>query len=57
MVLQVLSSRKNHKYLARSVMTTIHGIGIDTRRKDLDYDLLQKLCREARQVQPCYFGD
>jgi alpha-galactosidase len=45
------------KYWARSVMTTIHGIGVDTRRKDLDYDLLRKLYREVRQVQPCYLGD
>jgi len=45
------------KYLARSLLTTIHGIGVDVRRKDLDYGLLRKLYRDARQVQPCYLGD
>lgn len=35
-------------------LATIHGIGVYTRRKGLDYDLLRKLYREARQVQPCY---
>jgi alpha-galactosidase len=45
------------KYLARSAMTTIHGIGVDTRRKDLDYDLLRKLYRDWRQVSSCYLGD
>ena len=45
------------KYAARSLMGPIVGIGVDTRRKDLDYDLLRKLYREVRRVQPCYLGD
>jgi alpha-galactosidase len=45
------------KYLARSVMTPIHGIGPDFRRKDVDYELLRKLYREAQQVQPYLLGD
>ncbi|MCY2952431.1 MAG: NPCBM/NEW2 domain-containing protein [Planctomycetota bacterium] len=45
------------KYLARSVMTTIHGIGVDTRKKDLNYELLRKLYREWRLISPCYLGD
>lgn len=45
------------KYLARSVMTTIHGIGVDTRRKDLDYDLLRRLYRDWKAISACYLGD
>jgi alpha-galactosidase len=45
------------KYLARSLMGPIVGIGVDTRREDLDYDLVRKLYRDVRQVQPCYLGD
>jgi len=45
------------KYSVRSIMTTIHGIGVDTRRTDLDYDLVRKLYHEVRQIQPCYLGD
>jgi hypothetical protein len=33
------------------------GLGVDTRRKDLDYDLLRKLYRDWRQVSACYLGD
>ena len=45
------------KYVARSIMTTIHGIGVDTRRKDLNYGLLRKLVAEWREISPCYLGD
>jgi alpha-galactosidase len=44
-------------YLIRSLMSPEFTIGVDTRRKDLDYDLLRKLVREWRQVAPCYLGD
>ncbi len=44
-------------YAVRSLMGPIVGIGSDARRKDLDYDLLRKLYRDVRQVQPCYLGD
>lgn len=44
-------------YAVRSLMGPIVGIGVDTRRKDLDYALLRKLCRQLRQVSPCYLGD
>lgn len=45
------------KYLARSVMTTIHGVGVDTRKNDLNYELLRQLNREWREIAPCYLGD
>ncbi len=45
------------KYLIRSQMSPEFTIGVDTRRKDLDYDLLRELVREWRQVSPNYFGD
>lgn len=45
------------KYLARSVMTTIHGIGVDTRRDDLDYSLLRELYGNWRAISACYLGD
>ncbi|MFO0835454.1 MAG: alpha-galactosidase [Phycisphaerales bacterium] len=45
------------KYLARSVMTTIHGIGVDTRRDDLDYSLLRELYGNWRTISACYLGD
>ncbi len=32
-------------------------VGVDTRRKDLDYKLLRTLTEQWRQVAPCYFGD
>ena len=44
-------------YVVRSLMGPIVGIGVDTRRKDLDYALLRKLCRQLRQVSQCYLGD
>ena len=44
-------------YLIRSQMSPEFTLGVDTRRKDLDYDLLRKLVREWRQVAPCYWGD
>ncbi len=45
------------KYLIRSQMSPEFTIGVDTRRKDLDYNLLRELVREWRQVSPNYFGD
>ncbi|MBN1421182.1 MAG: alpha-galactosidase [Planctomycetes bacterium] len=44
-------------YDVRSLSGPITGIGVDTRRKDLDYDLLRRLYREIRRVQPCFLGD
>jgi alpha-galactosidase len=44
-------------YLIRSQMSPEFTVGVDTRRADLDYDLLRKLVNEWRQVAPCYFGD
>lgn len=44
-------------YLIRSQMSPEFTLGCDTRRRDLDYDLLRKLVREWREVSPCYFGD
>jgi alpha-galactosidase len=46
-----------NKYLIRSQMSPHFTLGCDTRRKDLDYNLLRKLVREWQQVAPCYFGD
>jgi len=46
-----------NKYLIRSQMSPEFTLGCDTRRKDLDYELLRKLVREWRQVAPCYLGD
>ena len=37
-------------YLIRSQMSPEFTLGVDTRRKDLDYDLLRKLVREWRQL-------
>ena len=45
------------KYLIRSQMALEFTIGVDTRRKDLDYKLLRTLTEQWRQVAPCYFGD
>ncbi len=45
------------KYLIRSQMSPEFTIGIDTRRKDLDYKLVRELTEQWRQVSPCYFGD
>ena len=44
-------------YWTRSLMGPIVGFGIDTRKPGLDYELLRKLQRQVRQVQPCYLGD
>jgi alpha-galactosidase len=44
-------------YVVRSLMGPIVGIGVDTRRKDLDYALLRKLCQQYRQISACYLGD
>ena len=44
-------------YLVRSQMSPEFTLGVDTRRKDLDYDLLRKLYREWREVAPYYLGD
>jgi alpha-galactosidase len=44
-------------YLVRSLMGPIVGIGVDTRRTDLDYKLLMKLYREIRAVQRDCLGD
>ncbi len=44
-------------YMIRSQMSPAFTMCVDTRRKDLDYDLLRKLVRQWRQVAPCYFGD
>ncbi|MCU0983112.1 MAG: GH36 C-terminal domain-containing protein [Pirellulaceae bacterium] len=45
------------KYLIRSQMSPEFTVGVDTRRKDLDYKLLRTLTEQWRQVAPCYFGD
>ena len=45
------------KYLARSLMGPIFGIGVDPRRTDVDWNLIRKLYHDVRQVQPCYLGD
>ncbi len=44
-------------YVVRSLMGPIIGIGTDTRIKDLDYALLQKLCQQYRRISACYLGD
>ena len=44
-------------YLIRSQMSPEFTMGVDTRRKDLDYDLLRSLIDQWRRVSPCYFGD
>ena len=44
-------------YLVRSQMSPEFTIGVDTRRRDQDYDLLRKLVQQWRQVAPCYLGD
>ena len=44
-------------YWTRSLMGPIVGFGPDTRKKDWDFELLRKLYRQVRQVQPCYLGD
>jgi alpha-galactosidase len=44
-------------YLVRSLMSPSFSIGVDARRKDLDYDLLRKLIRQWKQIAPCYLGD
>ena len=45
------------KYLIRSQMSPEFTLGVDTRRKDLDYQLLRTLIDQWRHVSPCYFGD
>jgi alpha-galactosidase len=45
------------KYLIRSQMSPEFTVGIDTRRKDLDYKLFRELTDQWRLVSPCYFGD
>ncbi len=45
------------KYLIRSQMSPEFTMGIDTRRKDQDYDLLRKMVAEWRRVGPCQLGD
>ena len=45
------------KYLIRSQMSPEFTVGVDTRRQDLDYQLLRTLTEQWRQVSPCYFGD
>ncbi len=44
-------------YWTRSLMGPIVGFGIDTRKAGWNYELLRKLYRQVRQVQPCYLGD
>jgi alpha-galactosidase len=46
-----------NQYGARSVMTTLYGVGVDTRKKDLDYGLVRKLMAQWRQISRCYLGD
>ncbi len=45
------------KYLIRSQMSPEFTVGVDTRRKDLDYELLRTLTDQWRRVSSCYFGD
>ena len=45
------------KYLIRSQMSPEFTLGLDTRRTDLDYDLMRKLYSEWKEVSSCYFGD
>jgi alpha-galactosidase len=45
------------KYLNRSVMTTMYGIGIDARKNDVDYDSARKRLAEWRKISPCFLGD
>lgn len=44
-------------YLIRSQMSPEFTLGVDTRRKDLDYPTLRKLIAEWRRVAPCMLGD
>lgn len=44
-------------YVIHSLMGPIIGIGVDTRKKDLDYALLRKLCEQYRRISACYLGD
>jgi alpha-galactosidase len=44
-------------YTIRSGHALSMVLGYDFRRKDLDYNLLRRLTREARLVAPYYFGD
>ncbi len=44
-------------YLIRSQMSPEFTLGLDTRRTDLDYDLMRKLYAEWKEVSGCYFGD
>lgn len=46
-----------NEYLIRSQMSPEFTLGVDTRRTDLDFDLLRKLFSEWRELSPCYFGD
>ena len=44
-------------YIVRSLMGPDMTLSCDSRRKDLDWDLLRKLVSQWRQVVPNYFGD
>jgi len=44
-------------YWTRSLMGPIVGFGLNTQKPGWDFDLLRKLYRQVRQVQPCYLGD
>jgi len=44
-------------YWTRSLMGPIVGFGLNTQKRGWDYDLLRKLYKQVRQVQPCYLGD
>lgn len=45
------------KYMIRSNLAPEFEMGIDTRDKNLDYDLFRKLFNEWKQVSPCFLGD
>jgi alpha-galactosidase len=44
-------------YVIRSQMSPEFTMGVDTRRKDQDYDMLRKMVAEWRRVGPCLLGD
>jgi alpha-galactosidase len=50
-------NRDYDPYTFRSNMAPMMGFVWDTRRKDLDYNLIRKLIGQWRDVAHCYFGD
>lgn len=45
------------EYIARGCYGMNMTLGMDARRKDLDWSLLRRICKEWREVAPCFEGD